>query len=202
MILYADLMGVFVAALSGALLAARKEMDIYGFVVLGLITGIGGGTLRDVILDAPVFWVQNQLYLVVGLFAGFLAFLFARHAMNGWRRRAILWLDAMAMSFFAATGGLKAHDLDAGDLVIITMSFMTATAGGLMRDTIANETPFIFSGEIYATAAIFGGVIVVLGAHLGWERQTLILAAMLGAFLLRACAIVFDWRFSVRKRVD
>ncbi len=202
MIIYADFLGVFVAALSGALLAARKEMDIYGFLVLGLITGIGGGTLRDIILDVPVFWVQNQAYIVIGLLAGALAFLFARQAMNGWRQRAILWLDAAAMAFFAATGAAKSIGLDAGGLVVVVMAFMTATAGGLMRDTIANETPFIFSGEVYATAAIFGGVIAVLAHAMGIENLWLIPLAWLGAFGLRAVAIGFNWRFSVRKRAD
>lgn len=202
MLIYADFLGVFVAALSGALVAARKEMDIFGFLVLGVVTGIGGGTLRDVILDVPVFWVQNQIYLVVGLLAGLLAFLVARQAMNGWRRKMILWFDALAMSFFAATGASKAQALDHGALVVITMAFLTATAGGLIRDMMAQETPYIFRGDIYATAAIFGGAIVVVAAQLGLEPRWWILLALAGAFMLRALAIIFNWRLSVRQRVD
>ncbi len=200
MIVYADFFGVFVAALSGALLAARKEMDVYGFLILGIVTGIGGGTLRDVILDVPVFWVVNQVYLVVALSAGLLAFIFARQAMNGWRRKMILWFDALAMSFFAATGAMKAYGLDAGSLVVVTMAFMTATAGGLIRDMMAQERPFIFGGEIYATAAIFGGVVLVIAAQLGVPKFWLIPLAMLAAFGLRSAAIAFGWQLSVRQR--
>ncbi len=202
MIIYADFIGVFVAALSGALVAARKEMDVFGFVVLGIVTGLGGGTIRDVLLDVPVFWVRTEAYLAVGLSAGLLAFVLARQAMNGWRRKMILWLDALAMSFFAATGGMKAFNNDAGALVIVLMAFMTATAGGLLRDMMAQETPYIFRGEIYGSAALLGGLVIVLLSHLDWPHQWLVPSAMLAAFCLRALAIIFDWRLSAIRRVD
>lgn len=200
--IYIDLFGVAVAALSGALVAARKEMDIYGFLVLGLMTGIGGGTLRDVILDAPVFWVAREIYLIIGLLAAFVAYIFAREAMNGWRRRFILVFDAAALGFFAASGTLKALTLDASYIVAIAMGLMTAVAGGMLRDVMAQETPVIFRGEIYATAALLGSIVVVFGYALSLPTSLILTAGVLATFVTRLLAVRFEWRLSTSRRVD
>ncbi len=200
MILYIDFLGVAVAALSGALLAARKEMDILGFIVLGVVTGIGGGTLRDLILDAPVFWVLNQSYLLVAVVASLVAFALARRSMNGWRRLGILWLDAAAMAFFASTGTLKALQLEAAPLVAITMGLLSAVAGGLIRDVIAQEAPFILRGEIYAFAAMAGGLCVVILDRSGFEGLICLVGGVTIAFFLRVMAISFGWKLEARRR--
>lgn len=195
-----DYFTVAIAALSGGLLAARKEMDFLGFIVLGVVTGVGGGTIRDMILDVPVFWVLNQNYLIVAIIASLLAYLLARRKMNGWRHLAIIWLDAAAMAFFASMGTMKALELGSASLVAITMGAITAVAGGLVRDVIAQETPFILRGEIYALAALGGALSLVIAMNLGLEKQLGIIIGVLVAFSIRAIAILTNLQLHVTKR--
>ncbi len=202
MIIIFDHFGVFVASLSGALLAARKEMDLVGFFVLGIVTGIGGGTIRDIILDLPVFWVNQPSYLTVSIVAAFIAYRFAREALSGWRRVGILWFDAAAMALFAATGSLKAQNADVQWMIAILMGVITASAGGLIRDTIAQDTPYIMRGDIYATAAVLGGMVVVASAYLGFSDPISLTLGFLAAFILRALAIVFNLKLSAVKRIQ
>ena len=202
MIDFVNYFTVAVAAMSGGLLAARKEMDLLGFVVLGVITGLGGGTLRDVILDVPVFWVLNHYNLLVAIAATLLAYGVARRQMNGWRRKGIIWLDALAMAFFAASGTIKALGLEAAPVVAVTMGLLTAVAGGLMRDVLAQEIPFILRGEIFAFAAIGGAIAVIFADMFGFTGLTVILIGTAVAFSIRAFAIVSNLKLHVAKRVD
>ena len=202
MIDYVNYFTVAIAAMSGGLLAARKEMDFLAFIVLGVVTGLGGGTLRDAVLDVPVFWVENQNNLLVAIAASLLAYAIARREMNGWRRRGIIWLDALAMAFFAASGTMKALGLDTAPIVAITMGLLTAVAGGLMRDVIAQEIPFILRGEIFAFAAIGGACAVVLMTYLGLTGLPVLVVGIAVAFTIRALAIIYNLQLHVAKRVD
>ncbi len=189
-----DLAGVAVFAVSGALEAARKQLDIVGFLFVAAVTGIGGGTLRDVLLDrGPVFWVHEPRYLWVTSAAAVATFLVAPHIQR--RAAVLLWADALGMALFCVLGARTALEAGAGPEVAVLMGTMTATFGGLIRDVVCTETPLLLKREIYATAAAAGAALLVAGHALGLPDP---LAAGLGlalAFAVRALAL--SWGLSL-----
>ena len=202
MIAYFDIAAVFVAGLSGALLAARKEMDVLAFFILGVVTAIGGGTIRDLVLDLPVFWVEKERYLIVSLVASASAFAIARKPMNGLRRWFFLRLDAAAMALFSVTGSIKALQAGAPISVAILMGVITATAGGLMRDVIANETPVVMRGEIFALAAAVGAFLAVFCVFIGVSTGMSMAIGFACAFFIRLFVISRGIKLDVLKRSD
>jgi len=160
LIQFLDYLGVFVFAITGALLASRKGMDVFGYVVLALMPAVGGGTLRDLILDAPVFWIGDVTYLFITLSAALICFLAHRHLAK--RQPVIVWFDAIGLSVFCVLGASKALSLTQDATVAVVMGVVTAVAGGIVRDVIANEVPLILQKELYATAAFFGALALVL----------------------------------------
>lgn len=183
-----DAAGVFVFAVSGALTASRKELDILGFVFIGSVTGIGGGTVRDLLLGRiPVFWVGQPDYLLVTVAASVLVY-FTAHLVER-RYTLLLWADALGLALFCVLGARIALLAGAGPLVAIVMGVMTAAMGGLIRDVVCGERPLILAREIYVTAAVAGAGVTVLLLALG---ATGLLAEALGiatAFAIRGAAI-------------
>ena len=185
----ADRIGVFVFAISGGVLAVRKQMDFLGVIVLAFLPAIGGGTLRDIILDEPVFWLNDTVTLLLAVAGGLAAFFFYRFVS---RFRALRWPDAVGMSLFAVSGAAKAMALGHGFLVVLIMGAMTASAGGLIRDVVANEEPLVLKdGELYATCALAGSLVYFGAASLGLGETIAFAAGMTTAFMLRAGAILF-----------
>ncbi|MCB1834495.1 MAG: trimeric intracellular cation channel family protein [Geminicoccaceae bacterium] len=183
----ADLFAVAVFAASGALVASRAEMDITGFALLATFTGIGGGTLRDVILDRPVFWVVDQAPLVICILAAILVFFAAPHIQR--RYPVLLWLDAVGIAFYGVLGAEIALGMKAAPLPAIALGMMTATFGGMIRDVVSNEVPLILKTEIYATAAILAASLHVVAREAGVPLAAAAVPAILAGFLLRAIAI-------------
>jgi uncharacterized membrane protein YeiH len=185
-----DLIGVFVFALSGGLTAARKQLDPVGFLFVAAVTGVGGGTLRDLLLDrGPVFWIGEPIYLGLTSMAALLAFVVAPHLER--RQAALLWADAVGLAAFSVMGAQTALEAGAGATVAVLMGTMTATFGGLIRDVVCNETPLILRREIYATAAAGGAAVLVIGEQLGLP-PTLSAALGLGvALVARGVGIAF-----------
>lgn len=196
-----DVLGVCVFAVSGALVAARKEMDPVGFVALGTATGIGGGTLRDLVLDArPVFWVAEPHYLIAPVVVSLVMFWGAR-ALNS-RYVGLVWADAVGMALFSVTGASKALALGAPPVVAVAMGIMTAAFGGVIRDVLAGESPLVLHKEIYVTAA-FAGAGLLVGLHaleVGPELRALLAFAL--AFGVRAMAIARGWSLPHYRRPD
>jgi uncharacterized membrane protein YeiH len=194
-----DWLGVIAFAVTGALVASRKRMDVVGFVVLGTVTGIGGGTLRDLLLGLPVFWIREPVYLITCALVSVLVF-FAAHIPRS-RYRYLLWLDAIGLAIFAVTGAEKAAHAGVDFTVAIAMGVITATFGGIVRDILGGETPVILSREIYASAALAGAVIfIVLTAASGF-RELAVGAGFVVALLIRAAALRYGWslaRYGVR----
>jgi uncharacterized membrane protein YeiH len=155
-----DYLGVFVFAITGAMLAARKEMDVFGFVVLALMPAIGGGTLRDLILSEPVFWLSDTTYLFITLLAALITFFAVRFMSR--LSDVLLWFDALGLSVFCAIGAAKAMAVTGDPVIGVVMGVITAVAGGILRDVIANETPLVLHKEVYATAAFCGSICYVL----------------------------------------
>lgn len=188
LLLLADRLGVFVFALSGGVLAVRREMDLFGVIFLAFLPAIGGGTLRDMILDVPVFWLGDSWSLGIALAGGLSAFFFF-DTINGFR--PLRWADAVGLALFAATGAMKALALGHGFSVTVIMGLLTACAGGLLRDVTANEEPLLLKSEVYATAAILGAIICYGSSALDLPPTVSLLAGAFSAFLVRGIAIAF-----------
>jgi uncharacterized membrane protein YeiH len=189
-----DLFGIVVFALSGALMAGRYKLDPFGVVVLASVTAIGGGTIRDIILDTPVFWVVNPIYLYVILVTAVLTIIVIRRPKRI-PKRFLLIADAFGLALFAVLGTEKALSLGVPVTVAVVMGTITGVAGGMIRDVLCNVIPMILRQEIYATAAILGGSLFALFQHLGWPDDIALITAILGALSLRLAAIY--WRVSL-----
>ena len=193
-----DLIAVFIFALTGGLVASRAQLDVVGFLFLGCLTGVGGGTLRDLVLGRdPVFWIGSPHYLGVACAAAILAF-FTAHRLES-RYRAIVWLDALALSVAAAAGVSIAREAGASWPIVLVMGVATGTFGGLMRDVVTNEIPLVLKeGELYVSACLAGALLSVLLLRLFPEGETLsLLAAAVATFVLRAGSLRFGWRLPV-----
>ena len=187
-----DWLGIIAFATTGALVASRKQMDIVGFVLLGTATGIGGGTVRDTLLDAPpVFWVTEPAYLVACVLISSAAFLLAHIPQS--RYRLLLWLDAVGMASFAVTGAERALLAGAGDIVAIAMGVITATFGGIIRDILGGESPVILTREIYVSAALAGATTFVALTALGLSREFGLAFGFLVAAAIRFAALHWNW---------
>jgi uncharacterized membrane protein YeiH len=196
-----DWFGVCIFALSGTLTASRKNMDIVGFALLGSVTGIGGGTIRDVLLGTlPVFWVKQPAYLLTCVLVSCVSF-FVAHLVQS-RLRLLLWCDAVGLALFSVTGAAVALASGAGATIAIAMGVATATLGGVIRDLLGGEIPIILRREIYVTAAFIGAAVFVLGLRLGLGKELALVAGFATAFAARAAAIKFDLSLPVFKRAD
>lgn len=186
-----DYAAIAVFGASGALAAARRKHDIITFGFFAAVTGVGGGTLRDLLIDAPVFWIARWEYLAVCLAAAGAVWLL------GWGRRGerlLLWLDALGMSAYAAFGALKATSLGVPPLPAVVMGVLTATFGGVIRDILAHEPSVLLRRELYVTPALLGAAVFV-GLHaLDLPPMVSATAGFLAAFAVRAGAIVFHWQ--------
>lgn len=174
-----DLLGIAAFALSGAIVAVRKSLDIFGVIVLASITGLGGGVARDVLIGAvPPTSLTDWRYLVVPAIAGLLGFFF--HPTVGRMERQISVLDAMGLGMFCVVGAVKASDYGLGILPATLIGMITAVGGGILRDVLAGRVPVIFREELYATPAFAGALIAVLvhesGAHEGWYAVALVVS--------------------------
>lgn len=192
-IIFFDLVAMSVFAISGALAAAEKKLDILGFVLFGTVTGIGGGTVRDLLLNTDqVFWVADTRYLWVSILISvttwFLAPLF--HSL----RKLLLWADAAGLALFSVLGTIKALQFEAPLVVAVVLGMMTATFGSLIRDTLLNRQPVLLEPEIYVTASFLGAMSYVLFTQLSVATHLAMPLAMSLAFSLRACAILFRWQ--------
>jgi uncharacterized membrane protein YeiH len=187
-----DWCGVIVFTISGALVASRKQMDIVGFVLLGTVTGIGGGTLRDILLGAnPIFWINAPAYLVVCVAVSGVVF-FTAHIPQS-RYQFLLWFDALGLGIFAVVGAEKALLMGTGPAVAVAMGIITATFGGILRDLLGAESPVVLSREIYVTAALAGAVCFVAGSAVGLPREVAVIVGLLIGFGLRGAAIHRGW---------
>jgi uncharacterized membrane protein YeiH len=186
-----DYAAVAVFGAAGALAAARRRHDLVTFGFFAAVTGVGGGTLRDLLLDAPVFWVARPDYLVVCLAAAALVWILGP---GRGRERVLIWLDAVGMAAYAVVGALKATSLGAPPLSAVVMGVLTATCGGILRDVLAEEPSVLLRRELYVTAALCGAGVFVLAQALGAGAWAAGGAGFAAAFLLRAGALVFGWR--------
>ncbi len=187
-----DFAGVAVFAATGALAAAQQRHDLVTFAFFGAITGVGGGTLRDLLIGAPVFWVQDWRYIAVCLLASLAVWMVGARP---WRFRALLWLDAIGLAIVCVTGAHTALVAGVGPSIAVAMGVASATFGGIIRDVLGGESPIVLRKEIYVTAALFGALVAMLVTGLEFELTTSLIAGFVTAFAIRAAAL--HWNLSL-----
>lgn len=185
-----NFIGLFVFAVSGALTALRNDLDVFGVAMIAFVTGVGGGTVRDVLLGSfPVWWIKEPAAIGICL-AGALVATVAQPAIAS-RLKALIWADAAGLAVFAVLGAQAALAVGASPVIAIFMAAVTATFGGVVRDVLCNEVPLVLKQEIYATAALIGAAVYVGLVALHLNEGAAAVAAALITFLVRAAAIVF-----------
>lgn len=194
-----DYAAVFVFALTGALTASRAQLDIIGFVFLASLTAVGGGTIRDLLLDRnPIFWIEDPRYILIASLAAALVFVTAHRFES--RLRLILWLDALALSVAVSAGVGVALSTGQSAIIVALMGAVTGSMGGLMRDVVANEVPLALKqGELYVTAAFAGAIAALLTTELTGHLLAPLAACTAVTLVLRAGSIAFGWRLPVYK---
>lgn len=188
-----DFAGVAVFAATGALAASRKELDLIGFLFFATATGVGGGTMRDLILGVPVFWVLEPTYILVCAVVAVLV-VFGAPLLES-RYKLLLWLDALGLAAFAVYGAHKGLLVTGSPVIAVVTGVTTATFGGIMRDVLAREPSVLLRPEIYITAALAGALAVVLANAVFLPRPVAVGAGFLVAFGVRSGALVFGWTF-------
>lgn len=194
---FLDYASVFVFALTGALVASRAQLDLVGFLFIAALTALGGGTIRDLLLDRnPIFWMADPTLLAVTAIAAVLVFLTA-HLFES-RLRVLTWLDAIALAIAVPAGVGLALDMGQHWGIVLIMGIATGTFGGLMRDVVCNEVPLVLKqGELYLTAA-FAGAAAALGAKaIGMDQSIALISCAAVTFALRAGSLSFGWRLPV-----
>ncbi|MBM4958299.1 TRIC cation channel family protein [Vibrio parahaemolyticus] len=196
MLLYMiDLFGTAIFAVSGVLLAGRLKMDPFGVIVLGSVTAIGGGTIRDMALGAtPVFWITDTTYLWVIFITCLFTMLLVRRP-----KRLAWWVlpvcDAIGLAVFVGIGVEKALAYNASGMVAVIMGVITGCGGGIIRDVLAREVPMVLRSEVYATACIIGGIFHTMAVSMGYEHSTALLAGVISTLVIRLGAI--RWHLSL-----
>ena len=183
-----DLLGIAVFAASGTLAAWRKQMDGFGVIVLATVTAIGGGTIRDLILDVPVIWLTNNSYFYAIFLAAGVTILLVRNRLTI-PNNAFQIADAIGLAFFVIMGTQKALDHGTSGFVAIMMGTMSGVCGGMIRDVLCREIPMVFRGELYAITCIFGGLVYVQLLGVGLAKMPAMLIAMAALLALRLAAI-------------
>jgi len=196
-----SMIGVFFFSVSGALFAAEKRMDILGFILVAAVTGVGGGTLRDLLLGVtPVFWIAEPFNIYLCIIAASVTYF----AVNLFRQRDawILWMDAIGLSVFAIMGAQAALIYGAPPFIAVVMGVMTATFGGIMRDVLCAEVLTLMRPEIYITCTLLGAFVYVLLHQLGISESVALIVAFVAGFSLRAAAIRFKLTLPSFKSFD
>ena len=187
-----DLVGIFVFAVTGALVAVRKNLDIFAALVLAGVTGLGGGFIRDVLIGAtPPAALMDWRYLLVPVAAGLLTFAF--HPAIGRLERLVTVFDAVGLALFCVTGALKAVEYGLGPVPAALMGMVTAIGGGMMRDVLAGHVPVVFEGNLYATPALSGAVVAVLLDRTDLPVLVVAAAGFSTCLVWRLMALVRGW---------
>jgi uncharacterized membrane protein YeiH len=194
-IYYLGLVGVAVFAVSGALAAGRKKLDWVGVVVLGTVTSLGGGTIRDVLLNRyPIFWVANTSYLWVAVAASLLTILCYQYLRSP--KQALLIADALGLALFTILGAQVAELAGASPVVVAVMGVLTGVAGGVIRDVLSSEIPLVFrsSETLYSIAALTGAIVYLVAQGIGIETGAASLLGIAVVAGVRFAAIFWDLR--------
>lgn len=198
LLLTLELVGIFVFAISGGLVAVRKGLDVFGVLVLAGATGLGGGFLRDVLIGAtPPAALADWRYLLVPVAAGVTTFVF--HPAIGRLERVVTIFDAAGLGLFCVTGALKALEYGLGPVPAALLGMLTGIGGGIVRDVLAGRVPVIFSSELYATPALAGAAWAVFAHEQGWALVIVAIPGVVVCFGWRVLAILRNWRAPIAR---
>ena len=194
-----DYASVVIFALTGALVASRSQLDLMGFIFVAMLTAIGGGTVRDVLIGRlPVFWVTRPEYVVLIAAAAVIVF-FTAHRLES-RYRVLVWLDALALSVAVPAGVAATMAMGHGPVVVLVMGVITGTVGGLMRDVLCIEVPLTLKqGELYLTCAFAGAAAALFLRWAGFGGAPAMIGCGAVTFVLRAGTLLWGWKLPVYK---
>jgi len=188
-ILIIDLLGVVAFSISGVLTAMRKELDLFGILIIAFVTSVGGGTLRDVLIKADVSWLTNMTYVYVIVITSVLALIFRKKI--SYLRKSLFLFDTIGIGLYTVVGVEKAISAGLPPVICIAFGTMSACFGGVIRDILCNDIPVIFHKEIYATACIAGGFTYFLLSYFNIPQDLVFIIAGSAVITVRICAVVF-----------
>lgn len=195
LIIVIDYLGTFVFAISGALAATERRFDLFGVFMLGTVTAIGGGTLRDLLIgSAPVGWMTNEIYIYLIISSVPLVYLFKKHIHK--LRKSFFLFDTLGIGLFTILGLQKTLDAGLSPLIGVMMGVTSAVFGGIIRDVLSNEVPLIFRKEIYASAC-FAGAIVYLAINIFAPESVAIVVSILTVIIIRILAVKKGWSLNI-----
>lgn len=195
-----EFIGTFAFAISGIRLASAKKFDWFGALVVGLVTAIGGGTLRDLLLGLTPFWLLSSVYLWCTVFALFFVIVFRKFLVK--LNNTFFWFDSIGLGLFVVVGSEKAFSLGYEWWVVIIMGTITGVVGGIIRDILINEIPIIFTQELYAVACILGAGLFCFLNYIGVNMSVIEIASALFVFVIRIVATRYQWRLPILKGED
>lgn len=196
-----DHIGIFVFAISGLLTAADKNLDFFGGVIIAFITALGGGTLRDLLLNTDIGWMSSSS-LILTVFGGILVGILFRTKLKAMRRTFFIF-DTLGIAVFTIVGVEKSLEHNELPLVALFLGMVSATFGGVIRDVLCNEIPLIFRKEVYATACIAGSGAYLLGVLFGYGGETwLLILSIVVIISIRTFAVIFKWRMPLIKDIS
>ncbi len=189
---FIDLAGTFAFAVSGAIAAKDKGLDVFGIAVVAFSVACGGGIIRDLCIGAvPPIGLSDWRYLAVAMVAACMVMVLA--PLSLWMKRPVLLFDALGLSLFAVSGAQRSLDFDHNFQVAMILGMIASVGGGVLRDVLLNRVPVILQKEIYGSAALLGSGIVVLGNYLGWNSDRAFLIGIGACFALRMLALRYRW---------
>lgn len=186
-----DILGTISFAISGALTAMKKKMDLFGIFIIGFVTAVGGGTLRDILIDANVAWMRDLTFVYVIIVATIVAIIF-RKKLN-YVRKSLFLFDTIGIALYTVVGVEKGIAADFPALICIALGTMSACFGGVIRDILCNEIPVIFRKNIYATACIVGGLVYFLLIKLQLTENLVVIISFSMVITIRLLAVTFNW---------
>lgn len=194
-IYYTDLLGTMLFAISGAMAANRRKIDIFGATFTGFVTAIGGGSLRDVFLNLRPIWVDDGNYLIAILIGVFISAVL-NHQLDKFSRTLTLF-DAMGIAFFTIVGLQKSLTYESSTIAAVILGMFSAVMGGVIRDTLMNETPLIFRKEIYATACLSGAILYVTLPYFNVSESINAFLSALLIFTVRILAVKYKFSLPI-----
>ena len=193
-----DLIGTFAFAISGIRLAMKKELDLFGAIVIGFVTAVGGGTFRDVLLGSfPVIWVQDLYYPMIVVLALPVTYFFRKQFI--YLSKTLFLFDTIGIGIFTILGLQKALSLGIHPAIAIVMGMVSAVVGGVIRDILCNEIPLIFRKEIYATACLLGALVYFALVNTSINQDVNVIITILVIVAIRISAIKYKWRLPIMK---
>ena len=195
-----EVVGTLAGAVSGARLASAKQIDLFGALIVGIATACGGGTIRDLMIGKPPFWLEDPIYILTCVFGLVWVMVFRKWLVR--QKNTWFVFDCIGFSLFNVIGIEKSLALGFPTWAAIVLGCITGAGGGVMRDILINEVPLIFRKEIYATCCLAGGIVYILFLRIGWTPEGCALLSCTVAITIRMLAVKYHWSLPVVKGED